>query len=352
MQRRQFCKSLSYLLMLGALPTLLNGCQDPTELQIIQLDHQDQAFPVTINHALGSTYLTEEPKRIICLGAGAEDIVLSLGILPIAIESHIWGGDHNGYLPWFKEAVLSQGDILPEVIHMYPELEIAKIIRLKPDLIIAPQSGLTPEIYRQLSGTVPIIAYPERPWLTPVEQQVSMIAAALGKSEQGQIILNNMHKEMMKYRALYPEFRQYTFAYLNAGSRMSHLSAYVIGDPRVDSLIALGLKPAAFMNDLKVKQGAFAATIGLENIDLLDDVDIVVSWYNSEKVKQEVDQIPLFNAIPAIKNRAYIPLTDQALVMSMSYGSPLSLPWGIQRFLPLLLEVLPNASRSHQQVYT
>ena len=346
MERRQFCRNLVSLAVLGALTHVLSACQPTTErTHLVEYEKNDHSFPVIIHHALGSSKITKQPKRIICLGAGSEDIVFALGQMPIAIESHIWGGDAKGYLPWFKEAVLNQGEVLPEVIHMYPELDIAKIIRLAPDIIVAPQSGITPEIYRQLSRKIPIIAYPNRPWLTPVHQQIEMIGAALGLAKEAEALKARMAENMRHYREQYPQLSQYTFAYLNAGSRMAYLSAYVAGDPRVDSLIELGLKPAPFMKDLHVKQGAFAATIGLENVDLLKDVDVVISWFNSEAVKESVDQIPLYRAIPAIQNGAYVPLTDQSLVMAMSYGSPLSLPWGIKRFVPRLLSALANVPK-------
>lgn len=346
MNRRQFCRNTLSLFLTGSLPLLLSACQPTDETtDLIKRHQENHAFPVTISHALGSVTLTQQPQRIICLGAGSEDITLALGFMPIAIEPHIWGGDDQGYLPWFKEAIENQGAPLPQLITMYPELDVAKIARLQPDIILAPQSGLTPEIYRQISTIAPVIAYPARPWLTPVNLQIDLIAAALGVSEKGDALQSSMQATMAQLRTQYPALQNYRFAYLNAGSRMANLSVYIPGDPRVDSLIALGLQPGKQITQLEPKPGSFAANIGLENIDQLQDIDIVISWFNNETVKREVDQIPLYQEIPAIKHQSYIPLTDQALVMAMSYGSPLSLPWGLQRFLPRLLDILPYADQ-------
>ncbi|MGT0150616.1 hypothetical protein ACT691_19040 [Vibrio metschnikovii] len=87
------------------------------------------------------------PKRVVTLGAGAEDWVLSLGVVPIAIEPHYWGGDEQGYLPWFREAIEAQNLPLPSMISSYPELDVERLLALKPDLILAPQSGITRESF-------------------------------------------------------------------------------------------------------------------------------------------------------------------------------------------------------------
>lgn len=344
MNRRFFCTHALSLFLIGSLPITLSACKKEQKESIIIHHHNpNKPYPVTISHALGSETIFQKPKRIICLGAGSEDITLSLGFIPIAIEPHIWGGDENGYLPWFKEAINQKNAELPEVVSMYPELDIAKIVRLQPDIILAPQSGLTSAIYRQVSNIAPVIAYPSLPWLTPVSLQIDLIAAALGVSVKGKLLKKQMDDYMEQLKLQYPQFQNYRFAYLNAGSRTANLSVYVPGDPRVDSLILLGLKPGSLMEKATVKPGSFAATVGMENIHLLDDIDIVISWFNNEAIKKDVDAIPLYREILAIKHHAYIPLTDRALVMAMSYGSPLSLPWGLEHFIPKLLAVLPYA---------
>lgn len=103
---------------------------------------------------------------------------------------------------------------------------------------------------------------------------------------------------------------------------------YVAGDPRVDTLIATGMQLAPSIKDLMASRGSFAANLGLENADQLDDADILVTWYSSEQERQRVEEKPLFNAMAAVQRGGYIPLTDQAIVMAMSYGTPLSVQWG------------------------
>ncbi|WP_334471910.1 hypothetical protein [Arsenophonus sp. PmNCSU2021_1] len=120
---------------------LLTACDRPPVVS--NLASETIGYPKTIITALGKAEIDQSPRRIVALGSGSEDILLALGIVPIAIESHYWGGDIQGYLPWFKEEIERRGARLPVIIEMYPELDIEKIIKLKPDLILATQSGIT-----------------------------------------------------------------------------------------------------------------------------------------------------------------------------------------------------------------
>lgn len=336
MDRRRFCHSLGGLLGAGLLFPFSNvACCDSHE-------GTASAFPVRIQGALGNTIIDAPPKRVIALGAGAEDIALSLGVVPIAIEPHVFGGDKQGYFPWFKEKIKQIGAPLPEIIPVYPELDIEKIISLKPDLILAPQSGFSEDIFRQLSSFVPVVAHPKLPWLTPWQEQIRLSGLALGKVQEAVLLEQKIHNLFLLYRQQYPQLQRYSFAYLNAGSRLSYLSSYVAGDPRVDMLMSLGLKLFPAVKEFSVRPGSFAANIGLENADKFFDVDIVISWFYNQKIKEEVDKIPLFRAIPAIRRGSYIPLTDPEIIMATSYGSLLSLEWGLPKFMPLLLQAIEN----------
>lgn len=94
------------------------------------------------------------------------------------------GGDKQGYLPWFRQALEQRGEPLPQVLNMYPELDIEQLINLKPDVIIATQSGMSQSLYNQLSRFAPVVAYPGRPWLTSLTQQVELIGQTLGEESQ------------------------------------------------------------------------------------------------------------------------------------------------------------------------
>ncbi len=69
--------------------------------------------PVTIEHALGTAEITEQPERIVTLGMGSAETVIALGSVPVGIEEYPWGSDETGYLPWIHEELTERGEELP-----------------------------------------------------------------------------------------------------------------------------------------------------------------------------------------------------------------------------------------------
>ena len=57
------------------------------------------AFPVTIEHAYGETTIEQEPKRIATLGWSDQDVVLSLGVVPVGAIQVSWGGNDEMSTP-------------------------------------------------------------------------------------------------------------------------------------------------------------------------------------------------------------------------------------------------------------
>ncbi|PHM37946.1 iron-compound ABC transporter, iron compound-binding protein [Xenorhabdus mauleonii] len=327
------CKILIAVPLL-LLASLLAGCDKPTAKNIQPANMA--GYPKIITTELGTAVINQPPQRIVALGTGTEDILLDLGVIPVGIESHRWGGDAEGYLPWFREEIERRGEKLPAIVEMYPELDVEKIISLKPDLILATQSGITRENYNHLSHFVPVVAYPEKPWQTTPRQQIALVAQALGKTEQGEKLIAELGNLLTQTGSTIPDISRYRFAYIKAGKTGNTLSLYVKNDPRVDTLTHLGLSLLPMADALTAPFGNFSVNIGLENADLLNGADILVTWYGSEKERKETESQPLFQSIRAVRQGGYIPLTDQSIVMSMSYGSPLSLRWGLPKFMPLL----------------
>ncbi|MDX7988365.1 iron-siderophore ABC transporter substrate-binding protein [Xenorhabdus sp. 12] len=326
------------------LASLLAGCDKPT---VKDTQPANMAgYPKIVTTELGTAVINQPPQRIVALGTGTEDILLDLGVIPVGIESHRWGGDAEGYLPWFREEIERRGEKLPAIIEMYPELDIEKIVSLKPDLVLATQSGITRENYKQLSHFVPVVAYPKKPWQTTPRQQIALVAQALDKTEQGKKLIAELDNLLTQAGSTIPAIGRYSFAYIKAGTTGNTLSLYVKNDPRVDTLVHLGLSLLPIADALTAPFGNFTVNIGLENADLLNGADILVTWYSSEQERQETESQPLFRTIRAVQQGGYIPLTDQSIVMSMSYGSPLSLRWGLPKFMPLLKQEIAK----HEQL--
>ena len=302
------------------------------------------AFPVTITSALGDAVIEAAPERVVTLGWGADDIAVSLGVVPVGIETDGWAGDAEGYRPWFREAVEAQGAELPQTIVMYPELDVDAIVALEPDLVLAPQSGLDQAVFDQLSAFVPVVAYPEAPWQTSIEDQVEIAARALGVPEKAAPLLAERAASIDAAAADLASAAGTTFAYVYAGTEPGTLVAYLPGDTRVELLRSLGLELAPSVQGLQPDPGTFTTTLGLENADLLNDADLLFTWFNSAEEQAATEAQPLFAQIPAFADGAYVPMLDRPLGMAVSVATPLSVPWALDAYVPLIQGVLPGTA--------
>ncbi|AQU84197.1 MULTISPECIES: iron-siderophore ABC transporter substrate-binding protein [unclassified Halomonas] len=301
-------------------------------------------FPVVIQSTLGTATIEASPKRVVTLGVGADDIAISLGIVPIGISRADWGGDEDGYWPWVREALEAQDIPLPTTITQFPELDIEALLALEPDVILAPSSGIPEAIYDLLSPLVPVVAYPKRPYLTSVDEQIERIAKALGMPEKGDALRRHLQESLGAAGGAYPSLTDTTFAYVRPDPTSGNVSVYLADDPRVGTLTGLGLRLSPTVEDLSPSGNHFAHYLGFEHLPMLHDVELVVSWYHSEEQRDRVAELPLFASLPAISHGRYLALTDQPLIVASSAGSPLATQWMLERLLPRLAEAAKRAN--------
>jgi len=285
---------------------------------------------VTIDTALGAVTIPKKPERVVTLGWGSQDVALALGVVPVGMQDMTGNtGDDTGILPW--DAPKLKG-ATPELIpSSSSDVPVEQIAALAPDVILAVNSGLTEEQYAQLTKIAPTVAYPGKPWLTSMADQTEMVGKALGLSAEAAALQAEVDATVAKAKGDHPEFAGKTIAF-GSGTTADSYNVYLQSDSRVTLLQRLGftISPA-----LPTEAPSFAAQISLEKLDTIDS-DVLVAWYLSDEVKQKLEASPLFGSIPAVKAKGYVPLTDPAMVYATSSVTVLSLPWMLERYLPLL----------------
>lgn len=293
------------------------------------------AFPVTITSALGDAVINARPQRVVTLGQGSTETAIALGNTPVGIESYPWGSDKTGYLPWIHKAVTEKGGELPEQFTGGEELDIEAIVELDPDVILAPWSGITQEQFDLLKDVAPTVAYPDLPWSTDWDQQIGTVAKALGKPDDGQKLITDIKKQLSDAAQSRPDYKNHTFSYIYTDGPGT-LGVFLPTEQRAEMVAALGLKPDPVVETFKETEGTDSAVIGLENADKLKDTDVVFTFYTDAKTRKEIEAQPLYAAIPAIENGAVVAGDDNAFVTASSMINPLTVPWSIERFLPLI----------------
>jgi iron complex transport system substrate-binding protein len=176
-----------------------------------------------------------------------------------------------------------------------------------------------------------------------VDTQIDLIAAALGRREQAAVLKAQIRGTLAQAAQDHPVLAGKTFAYVRADLGSGNFAAYVAGDPRVDTIAAMGLKLAPSMQGLHASAGHFAHYLGFEHADALGDVDVLVSWFYTPQERDRTAALPLYASIPAVRRGAYVALSDPALIMASSSGTPLAVAWMLGRLAPALAAAAERA---------
>lgn len=295
--------------------------------------------PVTIESALGDAVIESRPERVVTLGQGSAETAIALGVVPVGIEEYPWGSDDSGYLPWIYDAVTAEGGDLPEQFTGGTELDVDAILELEPDLILAPWSGITQDQFDLLSDIAPTVAYPDLPWSIDWDQQIETVATALGQGDEAQGLIDDIEDQWAAAAAAHPEYADVTFSYIYT-TGPGTLGVFLPDEQRVAMVRGLGLQVDPVVETFEETEGTDSAVIGLENADKLAGSDLIFTFYSSPESREEVLAQPLYQSIPAVARGSVVAPQEQPFVTGSSIITPLTVPWALERFTPMIDEAI------------
>lgn len=303
----------------------------------------DGAFPVNIDSALGEAVIPEEPERVVTWGWSAQDVVLALDVVPVAMPRNDYGGDENGVFEWDADKIEELGGEQPTILSGAhadaPPLE--EIVEARPDVILAPNSGLTQEDFDRLQEIAPTVAYPEQPWATTWQEQVDIVGRALGREEEAAALLEDTQAQVEALAGENPELEGTTFFYA-AANEADVLNVYREYDPRVEMLTDLGMEPSASVSELDTDpDDSFFFQVSYENLQEIE-TDVLVMYFADEASLEEFTSDPLVAAMPAVQEGRFAPIVGEDFVMASSAPTVLSIPWMLDRYVPELVAAAEN----------
>ncbi|WP_231394896.1 ABC transporter substrate-binding protein [Micromonospora sp. CNB394] len=282
------------------------------------------AYPVTLNHKLGTTTLEKAPERIVALSDADLDALLLLGIQPVGVGASVHEG---GITPWAKPKLTGQPTVLePGENGVDPE----QVAKLNPDLVLAGGDYYVDSEYKALSPLAPTTAYETGPFEDPWQTTLRQVAKLVGKVEQGEQIIKDVEAKIAGVRTTYPALVGKTFSLSQA------FEAGTIGvlrspeDTGVKSFNAFGMELAPAVKELKSED--FAVTLSLEKIATID-ADVVMVYATEPQFKSALEANTLFKNLTAVKGGGYVPL-NLVQFTSLRNPSPLSTPYFIDNVLP------------------
>lgn len=299
-------------------------------------------FPVSITSALGTAEIAKKPERVVTLGWGSTEAAIALGVVPVGMRDMKSDcGCDSGILPWVQDRL---GDAKPALLaESSKSIPLEQIAALKPDVILAVQSGLTADQYAQLSRIAPTVAYPGRTWQTSWQDQTSLVGKALGKDAAATTLISEAEKRIGDVKNSHPEFAGKTIAAASA-TTTDGLNLYFDTDPRTKLLQGFGFTPLPSLAALReaTPPGKFAAPVSWENVAQYNP-QVLTSWFLDAAKQKATEENPVFASLTAVQHKAYVPLTDPTLVFAVSSPNVLNLPWLLDKYVPLLSTAAQNA---------
>lgn len=343
-----------HTLAIGAVVVIaLAGCASDTAGVgsgggVVATPAEEGALPATISHVFGETTVAEAPERIVTIGWATQDVVAAFGTVPV-LTPDVWGGDEDGFSPWFRAEVEELGGELPEILAYNDagELDFEQILALEPDLILAPYSGIVETEYNRLSEIAPTVAYPERSWAAESWQSlVEVVGDALGQPEKADTIIAESEQIMTAAAEANPRFADRSVVYgVSLTDGATEAGIYIPSDLRVRFLLDLGLQNTPGLDHVMagVDGENWYGSVSLEELDEVP-ADLYVAWTTSPEETAYMLNHPTFKLWEPIADGHFLILEDAALENAVQAPTPLSIPYAVEGMVPLINAALDGES--------
>jgi len=309
---------------------------------------------VTVSGKYGQVQVPADAERVLPLSPQDADMVISLGVVPIALPVYpevMVSTDGVGAWPWQVDALAEMGyTVVPpardgnvdalleagdhEVPAMLfsgdPQSYLEAIAALQPDVIVATgQWALNQDAYDKLSAVAPVVHFDTQANVEPWQDNTRKIGTALGREEEADEAVASAEAQVAGIRDAHPEFQgvRYNAVIGDLGGELYILS----GEDR-----GIGM----FMHELGFTLSDYARTvptdadgrghISYEFVSELDtDVAVVISpagdieYMNGNAQWRDLSVVQRGSVVSIARN--------SGVPNALGFPSPLSLPWGGQR---------------------
>lgn len=293
---------------------------------------ETNAFPVSVPNAFGTTVVPAEPKRIVTAGYTEQDVVMALGVTPVGVTE--WYGEHpSATWPWAQDEL---GDAKPTVLSSADGFQFEKIASLDPDLIVATNAGLTKENYDKLTAIAPTVAQPKgaTEWFSPWDAQTVQIGTAMGKQQQAEELVTTIKERFKQAAAKHPQFQGVPAIFLQAPYYEGKAIAYQ-GGLSTDFLTDLGFTIPKELDTFESPQEGWQVQIPVERLSALNSGKVLVWATENVEARKELEKQQLYRQLTPVKQGNLV-FTDAELAGAIYFTTPLSLPYVLEKLVPLL----------------
>ncbi len=296
-------------------------------------------YPLVIKHAFGETVIEEKPERIATISWANHDVALALGVVPVGFSAANYGvQDDSGLLPWTADKLKELGGDKPAIFQDTDGLDFEAISDANPDVILAAYSGITQEEYDTLSEIAPVVAYQKSPWVASWRDQVTFNSMGMGMEEEGKQLIADTEKLIQDKANEFPVFKGKKAAFVSiTATDLSKFYIYTPTDPRGEFLTELGMEYPESITSQITDPTSFFLELSAENADILNDVDLFVSYGDDNTLKALQDD-PILGKIPAVQRGSVVIIGDNTPLAAAGNPNPLAIEYSIDEYLNLLSE--------------
>ncbi|PAE20371.1 iron siderophore-binding protein [Bacillus sp. 7504-2] len=273
---------------------LLAGCGNTNEEAANKPEEATKTKDTSysVKHAMETTEIPATPERVVILTNEGTEALLALGVKPVgAVMS--WGQD-----PWYEHISADMEGV--EVVGDENEVNIEKIAKLKPDLIIG--NKIRQEaIYEQLKAIAPTVFSEDLAgdWKINFE----LYAKALNLDKKGEEILAQYDHKVEKLKTALGDKVNQEVSVIRFSSRPTRI--YYTDSFSGVIFEQIGFKRAAHQAKLFTennKMGNFAVEVDKELIPEMDaDVLFYFTYADSVAVEEEWTNDPLWKNLEVVK---------------------------------------------------
>lgn len=334
----------SFLLTAGALPLLLAGCSDGTDSSTVDADAG--AFPVTVNHAFGTTMVETPPKRVVVLSAMEGDLCVGLGLAPLGLP-------RIADTPWFQRELggIQMGE---KPVHLDDRsgIPLDDIADLKPDLILAMSAELGPDEFGELSALAPVIPRREPETVDGWRELASIAARCLGREKALSEFIEKTEEVIRVAVEDYPGLHEASAAYLEASTvQGADIVIHAPASVPMQVMREFGLVDAPALKHLvdgfqSAGRKSASYVLPRERAHEVSADVLIVAVSSTElsvfRQRGELPELPTFGA-------ESVHFISEADAIAMQTGSPLAFAWIARNLVPEFAKLAYLSERDQKQ---
>ena len=302
----------------------------------VSLAQEESQFPITIQHAFGTSIIKQQPKRVATVAWANHEVPLALGIVPVGFAAAKFGDDDgDGVLPWVAARLRELNAKTPVLFDEGDGIDFEAVAATQPDVILAAYSGLSQSDYDTLSMIAPVVAFQDAPWSTNWRSMIRINSAGLGMKKEGDALIKKIETDITEQVARYPELHDKSAMFITHldPTDLSVIRFYSTHDARVSFFDDLGLHSPDSVKKIS-RNGQYSGESSIEQIDEFNDVDIFVT-YGNDNLLTPLNANPLMSKMRAIKNGAIVMLGNSPLATAAN-PTPLSISWVLNDYISAL----------------